>query len=68
MHLGFKFPELIHNFISFKFYLVQNPNKFFMLQLAESFFLFVFSFLFFVFLVPHPRHMEVTRLGVELEL
>ena len=24
--------------------------------------------LFFCFLGPHPQHMEVTRLGVELEL
>ena len=27
-----------------------------------------FFFFFFVFLGPHPRHMEVPRLGVELEL
>ena len=31
-------------------------------------FLFFFFFLFFVFLRPHPRHMEVPRLGVQLEL
>ena len=29
---------------------------------------FLFFFLFFCFLGPHPRHMEVPRLGVELEL
>jgi len=28
----------------------------------------LFLFLFFVFLGSHPRHMEVPRLGVELEL
>ena len=35
-----------------------------------SFFSFVFLFVFFflVFLGPHPRHMEVPRLGVESEL
>ena len=33
-----------------------------------SLFLFLFLFLSFVFLGPHPRHMEVPRLGVELEL
>ena len=38
MQLVFKFPELIHNFISFKFYLIQNPNKFYMLQLGYSVF------------------------------
>ena len=27
-----------------------------------------FSSFFFVFLGPHPRHMEVTKLGLELEL
>ena len=29
---------------------------------------FFFSFFFFVFLGPHPRHMEVPRLGVKSEL
>ena len=31
-------------------------------------FFFFFSFLSIVFLGSHPRHMEVPRLGVELEL
>ena len=31
-------------------------------------FRFFFFFLSFVFLGPHPRHMEVPRQGVELEL
>ena len=30
-------------------------------------FLLLFSFFFFVYLGPHPWHMEVPRLGVELE-
>ena len=30
--------------------------------------LFFFFFFFLVFLGPHPQHMEVPRLGVELEL
>ena len=29
---------------------------------------FSFFFLFFVFLGPHPRHMEVPKLGVKSEL
>ena len=29
---------------------------------------FLTYFLFFCFLGPHPRHMEVPRLGVQLEL
>ena len=33
-----------------------------------SFFLFFFPFLFLVFLGQHLRHVEVPRLGVELEL
>ena len=39
-------------------------------SLLNSFFLFcfVFCFLFVVFLGPNSRHMEVPRLGVELEL
>ena len=28
----------------------------------------LFFFFFFVFIGPHPRHIEVSRLGVELEL
>ena len=28
----------------------------------------VYSFFFFVFIGPHPQHMEVPRLGIELEL
>jgi len=37
--------------------------------MSSVFLFFVFCFLFFfVFLGPHPRHMEVPRLGVELEL
>ena len=35
-----------------------------LLLLLKSF----FSFWSFVFLGPHPQHMEVPRLGVELEL
>ena len=37
-------------------------------QLCTSTILFFFSFLFFCFLGPYPRHMEVPRLWVELEL
>ena len=33
-----------------------------------SFFAFLFSFFFFSFLGPHPRRMDVSSLGVELEL
>ena len=29
---------------------------------------FIFIFIVFVFLGPHPSHMEIPRLGVELEL
>ena len=32
------------------------------------FFFFFFSFFFVVFLGPHLQHMEVLRLGVELEM
>ena len=32
------------------------------------FFFFLFFFLFFHFLGPHPHHMEIPRLGVDLEL
>ena len=28
----------------------------------------IYFFIYFVFLGPHPQHMEVPRLGVELEL
>ena len=34
---------------------------------SSSFFRYLFIYLF-CFLVPHPRHMEVPRLGVKLEL
>ena len=40
---------------------------FFWMQLWIIFF-FLFSFSFSLFLGPHPQHMEVPRLGVELEL
>ena len=30
--------------------------------------LFIYVFIYLVFLVPHPKHMEVPRLGVESEL
>ena len=31
-------------------------------------FCFIYLFIYFVFLGPHLRHVEVPRLGVELEL
>ena len=40
-------------------------------SLSATCFLFIFYlfiFLYFCFLGPHPRHMEVLRLGAELEL
>ena len=38
-----------------------------MLILLNNFFFFFFFF-FFVFLGPHPRHMEVPKVGVKSEL
>jgi len=38
MQLVFKFPELVHNFVSLKFYVIQNPSKFCILQLGYSVF------------------------------
>ena len=35
---------------------------------CQAVILFYYSFIYFVFLGPHLRHMEVPRLGVELEL
>ena len=37
-------------------------------MLLKSLRVFFLFFLFLVFLGPHPWHMEVSRLGVELEL
>ena len=37
-------------------------------SVLSFFFFFFFFFLTFVFLGPHPRHMAVPRLGVQLEL
>ena len=34
----------------------------------QGFIYFIFCFLSFFFLGPHPWHMEVPRIGVELEL
>ena len=36
--------------------------------LASFYSILVNIFLFFIFLGPHPGHLEVPRLGVELEL
>ena len=38
------------------------------LEFAEWFLFFLFFFFFFCFLGPHPRHMEVPRIGVESQL
>ena len=40
----------------------------FLHSLIVGFFFFVCLFVFFAFLEPHLQHMEVPRLGVELEL
>ena len=40
---------------------IYSPLSFFLLSLS-------FFFFFSVFLGPHPRHMEVPRLGIKLEL
>ena len=42
-----------------------NFRTFYIFQYIQYIF---FSFFFFFFLGPHPRHMEVPRLGVELEV
>ena len=44
-----------------------NGIKKYLAQFSNGF-LFVVVVWFFVFLGPHPRHMEVPRLDVELEM
>ena len=42
-------------------------NNFFKRR-KSCFYLFIYLFIYLVFLGPHPWHMEVPRLGAELEL
>ena len=44
-----------------------QDNRYWVKTIIAIFFIFKF-YLFFVFLGPYPRHMEIPRLGVELEL
>ena len=60
---------LIHFELFFAYMLSKGPNYFFACGYPGVFFVcFCFCFVLFCFSGLHPWHMEVSRLGVELEL